>query len=158
MFHRFDRYKNNNFNQKNNIRPQTEGSLILPKIRGKSYQQLQTKIIPDYNKIFPNKINKKICYDNDNAYIIEPRTTVLKKGNEIKFKIRVKGAYSVAVLDGRKFNYLKKIDIETYEGTFVIQTENVCICSLRSSNVYTEIYRFKVTKDNISRSMIKSRK
>ena len=157
-FHRFDRYKINNYNSKINIRPQTEGSLILPKIRGKSYQQFQTKIIPDYNKIFPNKINKKICYDNDNAYIIEPRSTVLKKGNEIKFKIRIKGAFSVAVLDGRKFNYLKKIDIETYEGTFVIQTENVCICSLRSSNVYTEIYRFKVTKDNLSRSMIKSRK
>ena len=158
VFHRFDKYKINNYNQKNNNRPQTEGGLILPKIRGKSYQSFQTKIIPDYKKIFPNKVNKKICYDNDNAYIIEPRSTVLKKGSEIKFKIRVKGAFSVAVLDGRKFNYLKKIDVETYEGIFTIQTENVCICSLRSSNVYTEIYRFKVTKDNLSRSIIKSRK
>ena len=77
---------------------------------------------------------------------------------EFKFKVRVKGASSVVVLDGRKFNYLKRIDGETYEGQFTIQTDNVCICSLRSSNVFTEIYRFKVNKDNTSRSLIKSKK
>ena len=103
-------------------------------------------------------MNKKICFDNDKTLIIEPRNQVLRIGNDVKFKIKVKGASIVAILDGRKFNYLKKIDVETYEGTFTIQTENVCICSLRSSNVYTEIYRFKVTKDNLSRSIIKSRK
>ena len=154
MFHRFDKYKIGNI-QKN--RPQTEGSLILPKIV-KGRINFQTKIIPDYNKIFPSKTNKKICYDNDNAYVIEPRVTFLKKGMEFKFKVRVKGASSVVVLDGRKFNYLKRIDGETYEGQFTIQTDNVCICSLRSSNVFTEIYRFKVNKDNTSRSLIKSKK
>ena len=131
--------------------------MILPKIV-KGRINFQTKIIPDYNKIFPSKTNKKICYDNDNAYIIEPRVTFLKKGMEFKFKVRVKGASSVVVLDGRKFNYLKRIDGETYEGQFTIQTDNVCICSLRSSNVFTEIYRFKVNKDNTYRSLIKSKK
>ena len=154
-----DKYKINNNNQvRIRERPQTE-SLELPKIRGRNYM-IQPKIIPDYNKIFPNKNNKKICFDNDNTHIIEPKTTILRKGFEYKFKIRARGTSNVAVLDGRKFNYLKKIDMETYEGQFIILSDNVCICSLRSANVFTEIFRFRVHTDSsyLLKRMIKNKK
>lgn len=106
-----------------------------------------TKIITDYTKIFPTKTNRKICFDNDGAYIFEPRSMMIKKGNEVKFKVRVKGALVVAVLDGKKWTYLKRKDESVYEGQTVIQTDNVSICSLKACNVYTEVFRFKVYKD-----------
>jgi hypothetical protein len=153
-----DKYKINENQIKIRERPQTE-SLELPKIRGRNYI-IQPKIIPDYNKIFPNKNNKKICFDNDNTHIIEPKTTILRKGYEYKFKIRARNASNVAVLDGRKFNFLKKIDMETYEGQCIILSDNVCICSLRSGNVFTEIFRFRVHTDSsyLLKRMIKNKK
>ena len=72
----------------------------------------------------------------------------MRKGIDYKFKIRVKGASNVAVLDGRKFNFLKRIDMEIYEGQYTIHTDNVCICCLRSGNVYTEIFRFRVSEES----------
>ena len=72
---------------------------------------------------------------------------MIKKGNEVKFKVRVKGALVVAVLDGKKWTYLKRKDESVYEGQTVIQTDNVSICSLKACNVYTEVFRFKVYKD-----------
>ena len=148
FFRLLNRYKvnlNESFNRRQ--RPQTE-TLELPKITGRNYSTLQSKIIPNYNKIFPSKINKKICFDNNNTHIIEPKTTFLRKGIDYKFKIRVKGASNVAVLDGRKFNFLKRIDMEIYEGQYTIHTDNVCICCLRSGNVYTEIFRFRVSEES----------
>ncbi len=144
IFQRFEKY-NIDFNNKNKLLMSQ-----LPKIIKRSNSQIyQPKIIPDYNKIFPSKTNKKICFDNDKTSIIEPKNQVLRVGNDVKFKIKVKGASIVAILDGRKFNYLKRIDEETYEGQFIIQTDNVSICSIRSSDVYTEIFRFKVNKESL---------
>ena len=144
IFQRFEKY-NIDFNNKNKLLMSQ-----LPKIIKRSNSQIyQPKIIPDYNKIFPSKTNKKICFDNDKTSIIEPKNQVLRIGNDVKFKIKVKGASIVAILDGRKFNYLKRIDEETYEGQFIIQTYNVSICSIRSSDVYTEIFRFKVNKESL---------
>ena len=54
-------------------------------------------------------MNKKICFDNDNTLIIEPRVNFLRKGSDVKFKVKVKGASIVCVLDGKKFNFLKRI-------------------------------------------------
>ena len=107
----------------------------------------QARIINDYNKIFPSKTNKKICFDNSGTYIFEPKNSVLKRGNEIKFKVRVKGALVVAVLDGKKWTYLKKKDDLIYEGQTVVQSETVSICTLKACNVYTEVFRFKTYKD-----------
>ena len=107
----------------------------------------QARIINDYNKIFPSKTNKKICFDNSGTYIFEPKSSVLKRGNEIKFKVKVKGALVVAVLDGKKWTYLKRKDDMIYEGQTVVQSEIVSICTLKACNVYTEVFRFKTYKD-----------
>ena len=150
FFSRFQQYKLNNENKSLSISN-------LPKIlRRRNSETIQAKIISDYNKIFPSKINKKICFDNDNTQIIEPRVNFLRKGSEVKFKVKVKGASIVCVLDGKKFNFLKRIDEDIYEGQFIINTENVTLCSLRASNVYTEIYRFKVSKESsiLSKSVV----
>jgi hypothetical protein len=50
--------------------------------------------------------------------------------------------------------------METYEGQFVILTDNVCICSLRSANVFTEMFRFRVHTDSsyLLKRMIKNKK
>ena len=70
--------------------------------------------------------------------------------------MKVKGTSIVCVLDGKKFNFLKRIDEDIYEGQFIIHTENVTLCSLRASNVYTEIYIFKVSKESsiLSKSVV----
>ena len=130
-----------------NKRPETD--VALPKINlHRDFNLNQPKIINDYSKIFPNKNNKKICFDNDNTYIIEPRNLILRVGEDFKFKIRVKNANHVCVVDGRKFNFLRKTDENTFEGQVEINNENVCLCCNRN-NVFTEIYRFKVIKSNI---------
>jgi hypothetical protein len=150
FFSRFQQYKLNSENKSLSISN-------LPKLlRRRNSETIQAKIISDYNKIFPSKINKKICFDNENTLIIEPRVSFLRKGSEVKFKVKVKGASIVCVLDGKKFNFLKKIDEDIYEGQFIIHTENVTLCSLRASNVYTEIYRFKVSKESsiLSKSVV----
>ena len=38
--------------------------------------------------------------------------------------------------------------MEIYEGQYTIHTDNVCICCLRSGNVYTEIFRFRVSEES----------
>ena len=60
--------------------------------------------------------------------------------------MKVKGTSIVCVLDGKKFNFLKRIDEDIYEGQFIINTENVTLCSLRASNVYTEFIDLKYLK------------
>ena len=150
-FSYFEKYKEKiKFYQ--NKRPETE--IQLPKIslnlnlnRYNNHLN-QPKIINDYSKIFPSKNNKKICFDNNSSYIIEPRNLILRVGEDFKFKIRVKNANHVCVVDGRKFNFLRRTDENTFEGQVEINNENVCLCCNRN-NVFTEIYRFKVIKSNL---------
>ena len=70
--------------------------------------------------------------------------------------MKVKGASIVCVLDRKKFYFLKRLDEDIYEEQFIIHTENVTLCSLRASNVYTEIYIFKVCKESsiLSKSVV----
>ena len=107
----------------------------------------QPKIITDYMKIFPSKVNKKICYDDEGFNLIEPKTNYLKKGAFVKFKLRMKGAASIAILDGNQLFNLKKTERNIYEGEKQIKSDNVCICCLRGKNVFTEVYRFKQYKE-----------
>ena len=149
-FNYFEKYKEK-INFYRNKRPET--FVALPKLNLNRDFNLnqhlnQPKIINDYSKIFPSKNNKKICFDNDNSYIIEPRNLVLRVGEDFKFKIRVKNANHVCVVDGRKFNFLRRTDENTFEGQVEINNENVCLCCNRN-NVFTEIYRFKVIKSNL---------
>jgi hypothetical protein len=122
--------------------------IMLPKLNKTLNNNFyQTKIITDYLKVFPTKKNKKICYDNEGFNLIEPKTNYLKKGTIVKFKIRMKSAASIAILDGNKLFHLKKTERNTYEGEKEIKTDNVCICCLRGKNVFTEVYRFKQFKE-----------
>ena len=63
-----------------------------------------------------------------------------------KFKIKLKGAHSVFLLDGNKWTFLKKTEDNIFEGQKEIKTENVSICCLKNKNVFTEVFRFKIKK------------
>ena len=94
---------------------------------------------------FDEKIKNK-CYDNSNCYLFEPRNKVLKIGPETKFKVRVRNAKYVAVLDGKKWNYLKRKEVDIFEGSVAIKNENVVLCAMRNNNLYTEVYEFIALK------------
>ena len=136
---------------------------ILPKLnKNLNLKKLFTpKIVDDYSKIFPPKTFKKICYDNEDFRIIEPRSNVLKKGVLSKFKILVKGAVSVTILDGNHMSFLKRNEDGIFIGQREIETNNVSLCCLRGKNVFTELYKFKVLTESkvlSSKPMVKRRK
>ena len=120
----------------------------LPKLRRSSSNAMITpKIISDYSKVFPPKTFKKICYDNEDFRLIEPRSYYLKKGVTFRFKAIVKGAIIVSILDGNHLTPLKRYEDYVFIGEKEIETNNVSLCCLRGKNVYTEIYKFKVLKE-----------
>lgn len=146
-FSHFDKYKKLKPIITTNYLEKKE-SISLPKLHNVNSQTIyQPKIINDYNNFFPSKINKKICYDNDGFFLIEPKATYLKKGTLVKFKVKIKGASIVTVLDGNHWHNLKKTEKEIYEGEKVIKADNVSICCLRGRNIFTEVYRFKPIKE-----------
>ena len=63
-----------------------------------------------------------------------------------KFKLRIKGAHSVFLLDGNKWTFLKKVEENTFQGQKEIKTDNVSVCCLKNKNVFTEVFRFKTKK------------
>ena len=140
LFNHFEKY-NNKLNS-----PRFEKEDILPKI-GRSINLANTtffhRIVTDYKKIFPSKEIKKVCYDNEGFYLLEPRTIYLRKGVMTKFKIRIKGATHATLLDGTKWTNLKRVEDGVYEGQKIIETDNVSICCLRGKNVFTEVFKFK---------------
>ena len=155
-FSYFEKYKTKNIlshdNEKNND--------ILPKIhnnfdRGGLYNtsySTQPKIITDYNSIFPSKSNKLICYDDKDFYLIEPKSIYLKKGINVKFKVKIKGANSASILDGNKWSTLKKTEENVFVGQKKIETDNVSICCLRSKGVFTEVFKFKFKKEKYNKA------
>jgi hypothetical protein len=146
-FSHFDKYKISKANINKNLLEIKKDILNLPKLHSVSSQAMyQPKIINDYNSFFPSR-NKKICYDNEGIFIIEPKVPYLKKGSSVKFKVRIKGASIVSILDGNHLYYLKRTEKETYEGEKNIKTDNVSICCLRGKNLYTEVYKFKPVKE-----------
>lgn len=94
---------------------------------------------------FGEKIKNK-CYDNNNAHIFEPKTKILRIGQEARFRVRIRNAKTVFVLDGRKWNYLKKKDDDIFEGIIPIKCENIVLCALRNNNIYTEVSEFLAIK------------
>ena len=148
-FNHFEKYKK--FQQVKNERLKIDDPLLLPKINNN--KQLNTfsqgRIITDYNKIFPSKNNKIICYDNEGFVLLEPRNIFIRKGMKTKFKFRIKGAHSVYLLDGNKLTPFKKIEENTFEGQKEIKTDNVSICCLKNKNIFTEVFRFKTRKEMI---------
>lgn len=142
---RFNRFKIKR--SQNKLRNSTANP-SLPKL--KNFDYIQPKIISDYNKVFPSKTSKRICFDNEGAHLIEPKRLALKVGAEVRFKVRVKGVSAVGVLDGKKMTYLRRIDEDIYEGVIVVQNETLSICSLKPCNVFTEVFQFKASnKDKV---------
>jgi hypothetical protein len=145
LFHYFEKYNNKLISQR------YEKEDILPKIgRNISIQGNNTffhRIITDYKKIFPSKTIKRVCYDNEGFYLIEPRSSYLKKGVMTKFKIRIKGALHASLLDGNKWTALKRVEEGLYEGQKIIETDNVSICCSRGKNIFTEVFKFRPRKN-----------
>ena len=90
---------------------------------------------------FDEKIKNK-CYDNKDAHVIEPRNKILRIGHDAKFKIKIRNAKNVVVLDGKKWNYLKRKEVDVYEGIIPIKNENIVVCALRNNDIYTEVFEF----------------
>lgn len=149
-FNHFEKYKKLKIRSE---RDKIDDGLFLPKIHDsnlnlnkKGNTISQGRIITDYNKIFPSKNNKVICYDSEGFVLIEPKTIYIRKGMVTKFKLRIKGAHSVFLLDGNKWTFLKKVEENTFQGQKEIKTDNVSICCLKNKNVFTEVFRFKTKK------------
>ena len=148
-FNHFEKYK------KLKIRSdKIDDGLFLPKIHDSNLNLnkkgnntiSQGRIITDYNKVFPSRSNKVICYDSEGFVLIEPKTIYIRKGMVTKFKVRIKGAHSVFLLDGNKWTFLKKVEENTFQGQKEIKTDNVSVCCLKNKNVFTEVFRFKTKK------------
>ena len=142
----FDKYKlikkeDNKMKEKN-----SDLSLLLPRLNSSHFLE-QPKIIQDYSRILPSKINKIICYDNQDFHLIEPKTKILRKGIKFKFKLKIKNASNVNLLDGNKWTQLKRVGEDIFEGFKEIETDNVSICCLRNKNVFTEVIKFMIYKD-----------
>ena len=129
-------------------RDKLENNLLLPKIKGfhSIDKNAKGKIISDYTKVFPSRNNKIICYDNEGFALLEPRTVYIRKGIITKFKVMIKGAQSVFILDGNKWMQLKKNEDNIFSGQKEIKNDNVSICCLKKQNVFTEVFRFKNRK------------
>ena len=118
------------------------GSPQYQKKRIESTLQRQlTKCSSDFSERIKNK-----CFDNEDCHLYEPRNKILKIGQETRFKVRVKNAKNVAVLDGKNWNYLKRKGNDLFEGVTIIENENVVLCAMRSKNIFTEVYEFFAIK------------
>ena len=106
-----------------------------------SLERQLTKCSSDFEEKIKNK-----CFDNEQSHLFEPKAKVLKIGQDIKFRARVRGAKNVAVLDGRKWKYLKRKDDDIFEGNVVIESESIVLCAMRNKNIYTEVYEFMAIK------------
>ena len=146
-FSHFDKYKKiKTIENKNLFDKKQTMTMTLPKLNATQIIN-RPKIISDYSNFLHSRLNKKICYDNEGFFLIEPRIPYLKKGNIVKFKVVVKGANYVTLLDGNHWSNLKKIDKDTFEGEKNIKTDNVSICCLKRGNTFTEVYKFKFAKE-----------
>ena len=106
-----------------------------------SHERQLTKCSSDFDEKIKNK-----CFDNDSAHLYEPRNKILRIGQDTRFRVRVKGAKNVAVLDGRKWVYLRRKEEDIYEGNVVIENENVVLCAMRNRNIFTEVFEFLAIK------------
>ena len=103
-----------------------------------SLERQLTKCSSDFDEKIKNK-----CFDNDSAYLYEPRNKILRIGQDTRFKVRIKGAKNVAILDGRKWIYLRRKEDELFEGNTIIENENIVLCAMRNKNILM-IFIYKI--------------
>ena len=116
-----------------------------PQYRNKKIESSLERQLTKCSSDFDEKIKNK-CFDNESAYLYEPKAKILKIGQDTRFRVRVRGAKNVAVLDGRKWNYLRRKEDEVFEGNFVIENENIVLCAMRNRNIFTEVFEFLAIK------------
>ena len=119
--------------------------LSSPQQRDLTKAEKQQRTLNKSASDFEEKQKKK-CFDNKGAYLLEPRNRILTVGQEYKFKVKINNCKHIVVLDGRRWNYLKKIDNGIYEGSVRIKTEHIVLCGMRENNMYTEIFEFLAIK------------
>ena len=134
-------------NKKKEVRKKVITHLRMgsPQYQRKKIESTLERQLTKCSSDIDEKIKKK-CFDNDAAHLYEPKTKILKIGQDTKFKVRVRGAKNVAVLDGRKWNYLRRKEDDIFEGNVVIENESVVLCAMRNKNIYTEVFEFLAIK------------
>ena len=102
---------------------------------------------------------QKICLDNEGAYLIAPSNNNVKMGQENTFKIKVPNSVGVCVLDGRNWNYLKRMknDKNVWFGKVKINNPNVLILSMKDNSLYTEVFQLKAKNTSLLRTSRTSR-
>ena len=121
--------------------------IVIPKFRSLSplyftkNKSVQDSKISKCASEFDEKVKNK-CYDNNDAYVFEPRNKILKIGQDAKFKVKVRNAKYVVVLDGKRWNYLKRREDDIWEGIIPIKSENIVVCTMRNNDIYTEVFEF----------------
>ena len=129
----------------------------LKKNRAKSVRlAFMSGTIIERKDLIKNKIQKCICLDNEGAYLISPPNNNIKIGQENNFKIKVPNSEGVCVLDGRNWNYLKRMkkDKNIWIGKIVINNENILILSMKDNSLYTEVFQLKA--QNMSSNLLRS--
>ena len=117
----------------------------LKKTRPKSMRvALMTGTIIDRKDLIKTK-TQKICLDNEGAYLISPSNNNIKIGQENDFKIKVPNCEGVCVLDGKNWNYLKRMknDKNMWLGKVKINNPNVLILSMKDNSLFTEVFQLK---------------
>jgi len=102
---------------------------------------------------------QKICLDNEGAYLISPSNNNVRMGQENTFKIKVPNSVGVCVLDGRNWNYLKRMknDKNVWFGKVKINNPNVLILSMKDNSLYTEVFQLKAKNTSLLRTSRTSR-
>lgn len=126
-------------------KPKTQVRYASPDLNKKKVESTIEKKLQKSASDFDEKIKKK-CFDNGGVSVYEPKDKILRLGQDAKFKVKVRRAKYVAVLDGRKWNYLKRKEDDMYEGSVNIKNESVVIVAMRNNNLYTEVAEFLALK------------
>ena len=115
-------------------------------------------IIIDRKDLIKNKKNK-VCLDNEGAYLIAPSNNSVKMGQENAFKIKVPNSAGVCVLEGRNWNYLKRMknDKNVWFGKVKINNPNVLILSMKDNSLFTEVFQLKAKNTSLLRTSRTSR-
>lgn len=129
----------------------------LKKSRPKSVKlAFMSSTIIDRKDLINNKNQKCICLDNEGAYLISPQNNNIKIGQENNFKIKVPNSEGVCVLDGKNWNYLKRMkkDKNIWIGKIIINNENILILSMKDNSLYTEVFQLKA--QNVTSNLLRS--
>ena len=131
----------------------------LKKNRPKSVRlSFMSGTIIDRKDLIKNKKQKCICLDNEGAHLISPSNNNIKMGQENNFKIKVPNSEGVCILDGRNWNYLKRMkkDKNMWVGKVMINNENILVLSMKDNSLYTEVFQLKA--NNIMSNLLKTRR